>query len=146
MATTSDSPTGSGDAFWWLRDWPAAMFGAPPQLNQPILPGWSFISVNEQNSSAPDTERRIVAKDSYGRQIGRLMDAVTALIAERPAGAPVIEAFVELGKLEKRVDQAKADAASDRLKQIAADLKLLKERKPAEYRRQAEALRRLLGD
>jgi hypothetical protein len=78
-------------------DWPSWMkgsmpnpldvFAAPRNLVQPILPGWVFGSVTnvtEQNSSAPDTEREIVAGQSYGRQLGRVMDALAVLIADLP--------------------------------------------------------------
>ena len=40
---------------------------APNDLNQPILPGWMFagtVTVNDLNSSAPETEREIVAAES----------------------------------------------------------------------------------
>jgi len=61
---------------------------APQALNQPINPGWSFgnITVNNVNSSAPDVERDVVSRHSYGRQIGRLMDAVAALADEVTEG------------------------------------------------------------
>jgi hypothetical protein len=78
-------------------DWPSWMkgsvpnpldvFAAPRNLVQPILPGWVFGSVTnitEQNSSAPDTEREIIAAQSYGRQLGRVMDALAILIADLP--------------------------------------------------------------
>jgi hypothetical protein len=54
-------------------DWPSWMkgsmpnpldfFAAPRNFVQPILPGWfgSVTNITEQNSSAPDTEREIVA-------------------------------------------------------------------------------------
>src|SRR5260370_41076569 len=78
-------------------DWPSWMkgsmpnpldiFAAPQNVAQSILPGWVFgsvINVTEQNSSAPDTEREIVATHSYGRQLGRVIDALAVLIAELP--------------------------------------------------------------
>ena len=76
--------------------WPAWPFWLPPtpaasdEIIQPINPGWTFgnlISVTEQNSSAPDTERDIVSVDSYGRQLGRVIDALAELINERPKSA-----------------------------------------------------------
>ena len=58
LSRQSTSPT--------LPFWPfPSLFGpaAPQNLNQPINPGWSFgnFIVNEQNSTAPDSERDIVA-------------------------------------------------------------------------------------
>src|SRR5688572_2432578 len=53
---------------------------APSQLSQPINQGWSFgnVIVNESNSSAPSTELAIVAEESYGRQIGKLLERSTS--------------------------------------------------------------------
>jgi hypothetical protein len=75
-----------------FQQWPAWMMGPlglleQPTPNQPINPGWAFgnvVNVTEQNSSAPGTERDIVASISYGKQLGRITDALAALIAERP--------------------------------------------------------------
>jgi hypothetical protein len=41
-------------------------------------------NITEQNSSASDTEREIIAAQSYGRQRGRIMDAVAVLVADLP--------------------------------------------------------------
>ena len=132
------------DLFPWIWPWNAKL--APDRLAQDILTGWSLISITENNSSAPDTERRIVAQESYGRQIGRLMDAVGALIAERPPGAPSREAFTALAALQKRVEAAKMEAAVDRLTRIREDLALLKVEKPEVYAEQVKALRAILAD
>jgi len=51
---------------------------APDVLAQNINP-WT-ININSNNSSAPGTEQRILARHSYGRQLGRLMDAVDLLV------------------------------------------------------------------
>ena len=116
-------------AFSWFdpTTWPSST------LNQSILPGWSFMTVNEGNSSDPATEQRVVAGDSYGRQIGRMMDALEVLIAANPAIAhdPHIEAFETL---RKRVDAAKAAGEPDRLARMAADLKALKEKDPKAFK------------
>jgi hypothetical protein len=144
MATTTDASTGD-DPFWWMRSWLAAPFTVPQQLSQPILPGWSFINVNETNSSAPDTELRILAGDSYGRQLGRILDAVCALVAERPPSAPQHKAFAELAVLAERIEDTKKDAAAARLKRVRDDLNLLKEQDPQEYKMQLTALKAALG-
>ena len=72
---------------WLLWPWRLAASGLAPQtLTQPINPGWSFgnvINVTSSNSSSPDTEREIVSRHSYGRQIGRMMDAIELLLEER---------------------------------------------------------------
>ena len=97
-------------AFSWFdpTTWPSM---APGTLNQSILPGWSFMTVNETNSSDPATEQRIVAGNSYGRQIGRMMDVVEELVKRDP-------------------DVAK----TDRLKKLMTDLKALKDEDPKAFK------------
>lgn len=110
---------------------------------QPILPGWHFGDVVTQyNSSSPETERRILAQESYGRQIGRLLDAVCELIQQQPGAKS--EAFRDLLDLKKRVDELKAGALEDRLDQLRRDLARLKSRDPEAYRRTVEAVRAML--
>jgi len=138
-------------------DWPSWMkgsvpnpldvFAAPRNLVQPILPGWVFGSVTnitEQNSSAPDTEREIIAAQSYGRQLGRVMDALAVLIADLPKAKQNATAFEEFAKIRREIDDIKAQAAARRLDRIAADLATLKETKPEEYQRLAAKLRETL--
>ncbi len=154
MTHTSASPT-SSTAAW--DGWPLWPFGlldrnAPaPSLrfDQPINPGWTFgnlISVTEQNSKAPDTERDIVAAHSYGRQLGRLMDAVAGLIAELPETSRQAPAFDELLTLRDKIDKIKSRAAARRLDRFAADLAELKSSDAAEYRRVAAELQATLAE
>jgi hypothetical protein len=146
MAETAGDPTGGDLLFSWLRAWQTALFAAPQQLYQPILPGWSLMTVNETNSSAPDTEARIVARDSYGRQLGHILDALSVLISERPKHLPPVDAFERLEELKRRIDTAKKDAAIARLNRVRNDLLLLKEKDHDEYERQIAALKAALGD
>ena len=116
---------------------------APRTLEQPILPGWMFgsvINVTERNSSAPDTERDIVAAHSYGQQLGRVIDALAELIAERPAGATRKDALDKLLELEGMIGTIKSKAAARRIERIKSDLALLKAEKPEEYRQFVAAL------
>jgi hypothetical protein len=138
-------------------DWPSWMkgsmpnpldvFAAPQTLVQPILPGWVFGSVTnvtEQNSSAPETEREIIAAQSYGRQLGRVMDALAVLIADLPKEKQDTKAFQEFTKIRLEIDVIKAQAAARRLDRIAADLATLKKTEPEEYERLAATLREAL--
>jgi hypothetical protein len=123
---------------------PLDVFAAPTSLVQPILPGWVFGSVTnitEQNSSAPDTEREIVAAHSYGRQLGRIIDALAVLIADLPKAKQNARAFEELTKIGREIDDIKSQAAARRLDRIASDLATLKETQPEEYNRLAVTLR-----
>jgi hypothetical protein len=125
---------------------PLDFFAAPRNFVQPILPGWFGIVTNitEQNSSAPETEREIVAAQSYGRQLGRVMDALAVVIADLPEEQQDASAFEEFAKLRREIDDIKAQAAARRLDRIAADLAPLKATKPEEYERLAATLRKAL--
>src|SRR4051794_26803368 len=149
----SSDPQSSNSPGW---DWPFWMkgsmpnpldfFTAPRNFVQPILPGWfgSVTNITEQNSSAPDTEREIVAAQSYGRQLGRVMDALAVLIADLPKEKQDATAFEDLAKVRREIDDINAQAAARRLDRIAADLATLKETKPEEYERLAATLRKAL--
>lgn len=128
---------------------PLDFFAAPQNLAQSILPGWVFgsqINVTEQNSSAPDTEREIVAAQSYGRQLGRVIDTLTALIAELPKAKREAGAFAALTELHDQIDEIKSRSATRRLARIATDLATLKRTQPDEYDRVAAELREALGE
>jgi hypothetical protein len=64
-----------------MRTWQAMWRGAPHHLAQPILPSWTF-NIYSSSSTAPQTEVDLVAKHSYGRQIGRMSDVLELLIEE----------------------------------------------------------------
>ena len=102
---------------------------APHSLTQPINPGWSFgnlIQVNERNSSAPDTEQLIVGRHSYGRQIGRVMDAVGLLLEHAPPAVKQDRRAVELKKIQREVDAIKLAQAQRRVERLRDELKALK--------------------
>jgi hypothetical protein len=109
---------------------------------QPINPGWTFgnVVVNEVNSSAPDTERQILARDSYGRQIGKLLDAVHALI-EAQGGPGQVAAYRDVAELWASVEQIKCKAADRRLDQFGRDLELLKTADTPAFHRKVKKLR-----
>jgi len=136
--TTNPFETYSTMNFW--RPW----FGpAPSTLVQPILPGWT-LNLNSNNSSAPQTEVNVVAKQSYGRQIGRISDALRALILERHPNPPETGPFGQFISMWEEIEQIKSESAADRLEQIASDLALLKDKDLPEYKRLRDALRRAL--
>lgn len=121
--------------------WPFSLFAgggapwyslAPARLDQPINPGWSFgnVYVTRQNSSAPEVEREIVSRHSYGRQIGRLMGAVCALADAVPAAAgdPRVRS---LQQLAAEVSEIKRLAAPARLERLTRELRALRDEDPA---------------
>lgn len=118
----------------------SSWFGlAPNSLTQSILPDWSFMTVNETNSSAPGTEQRILAQDSYGRQIGRMMDVLEVLVAREPAlkDNDAVKAFEDL---RIRVDAAKKDAEKARQGRLIEDLLALKRKDEAQFKAVIQAV------
>lgn len=64
--------------------WPFNLF-APGNLNQPILPGWSFGNVSVNYAGNADIEKDVVEKvASYGRQLGIITDVVLELAGDKP--------------------------------------------------------------
>jgi hypothetical protein len=114
----------------------------PWSFNQPILPGWTFnnITVNDKNSSAPATEFAIVAEESCGRQIGKLLDAVAALIEwiDEAKGKKV---FTDLLDLQNKVEAIKTQSAKRSIQQVTRDLQRLKDNDLKAYKEEIAALR-----
>jgi hypothetical protein len=148
----ADVTSNQDQAPWWAwtLPWSAALssrtpwFGVAPQsLEQPINPGWSFgnvITVNSVNSSAPDVERQIVSQHSYGRQIGRLMDAVAALADALPKTA-ADERIKQLRELAVEVEQIKKQMAPRRLEQLRRELEDIKHNDKEAWAQLRELLR-----
>lgn len=125
-----------------MAPWTTTGAALRDSFSQSILPGWSLISMNQGNSSAPDTEQAIVAKASYGRQLGRIMDALDVLIRSVDptlAGADE-KAIGAFNTLFDEVAQAKADAAAARIERLRADLTSLRTNNADEFSRQMAAL------
>lgn len=140
----------SSTEFWdnlW-RPWMSASL-APQKLWQAINPGWSFgnVTINEQNSSAPQTEQAILAEESYGRQIGKLLDAVSELVKAQP-DAKTNKTYKDIAALKTKVDGIKQRAAANRIDRLRRDLELLRTSdRPSDrdaYRQSIEALRALV--
>lgn len=125
----------------WMRSWTAAF--APQNLVQPILPGWTF-NINSNNSSAPQTEAEVVQQHSYGRQLGRIADALAVLLAAAPARVRDDESVAEFVEMKEDIDRVKRDAAGARVRRLSADLDLLKKTDPDEFKRLRQALLRTL--
>jgi hypothetical protein len=95
-----------------------------------------------QHSRSPQTEQAIVAEHSYGRQLGRISDALIALIEERPKGTAGNKAFDDLLALRASIEAIKARSAAGRLERLEADLARLKIESPEDYRRIAAKIAR----
>ncbi|MBN3762010.1 hypothetical protein [Burkholderia sp. Ac-20365] len=116
-----------------------AFYGAPRHLQQSILP-WTFAAmvVNEDNSTNPAMERAIVKHESYGKQLGRLSDALTSLIRE--TGVKHDDAIEEFLELKAHIDAIKRKSAYSRFEVVLADLKRLRTDNPIHFR---ECLKRV---
>ena len=141
MSTTPTSPAWPGIPNWFdaLETWSKAFQGASGSFVQPILPGWTF-NIDSNNSSSPQTEADVLAKFSYGKQLGKINDALALLIAHRDA-PPDAPAFQEFAEMTAQIEKAKAAGIGRRVEQVKADLKLLKKTNRREYDRLSAALR-----
>jgi hypothetical protein len=149
---TNDTPTPSwpwtpADPAEWLRSWSEAMRSAPQAFTQAINPGWNFgptLTLNSGNSSAPQTEVEVLQRHSYGRQLGRISEALELLIDERARTAPEDKRADDFLTMKAEIDVVKLDAAAARVDALRADLAALKKNRPAEYRKLKDALRKAL--
>src|SRR3954470_10349643 len=111
-------PWAGADLAAWTTDWWARFLPAPQRLTQPILPGWTVapvVTFNGVNSSAPQTEAEVVQRHSYGRQLGRMADALQALIEEHRQSGPIDERFTAFTEMKKEIDDVKLDVAAARV-------------------------------
>ncbi|MEJ0004727.1 MAG: hypothetical protein WDN30_16460 [Pararobbsia sp.] len=109
----------------WPAQFAEALSAAPDRLQQSILP-WTFagLVINESNSSNPVAERAIVSKESYGKQLGRISEALDSLIKQtkvKPDDA--INAFLEI---KAHIDDIKHSTEVTRFEAVLVDLKKLR--------------------
>jgi hypothetical protein len=118
----------------------------PYWLTQPILPDWRFenITINEQNSGSPETEVEILGAVSYGREIGKLLDAVALLIKQTKGDSKCAE-FKDVLDLQKKVALIKTNAVRRRVQRISTDLADLKANDPKAFKEEVAALKTLLS-
>ena len=136
------SDTSVFDPVSWMKQWSAAMQLAPSTLVQPILPGWT-VNVNSNNSSAPQTEADVLERHSYGRQLGRMADALAELVKDLPESGEG-EPFRKFLDMKDEIDAIKAGNAEARVKRLLADLDLLKVLRPDEHARLRAELKKQL--
>jgi hypothetical protein len=133
---------------------------APETMLQSILRGWIFaqtVYVNDNNSSMPEAEKAIVSQDSYGRQLGKVMDALALLVLhkkkEQATGDAISEidariqafelgAFDDLLNLHAKIEKTKQEHASQRCTRIRGDLAYLKIAEPDHYKALVEEIAR----
>jgi len=97
----------------------------PASVDERFNNGWTFgnVYVTQANSRSPEAEREIVGQYSYGRQLGRLTDAVVALAAQAgmsadPKVEPLVSMAREIGKIKDRAKSRHASALIEELKAL----------------------------
>ncbi|HKX40169.1 MAG TPA: hypothetical protein VJO99_03355 [Burkholderiaceae bacterium] len=102
----------------------------PSAVDERFNNGWTFgnIYVTQANSRSPEAEREIVGRYSYGRQLGRLTDAVVALAAK--AGASHDENVEPLVEMAKQINAIKETAKKRHAAELLAELKAIKRADP----------------
>jgi hypothetical protein len=126
-----------------LDTWHALLRDSMRTFSQPILPNWTF-NIDSDNSSSPQTEADVVARYSYGRQLGRINDAL-AWIVEHHEDAAKADALREFVEMKQEIDRVKAGSAERRVEQLVADLASLRGSDRAAYDRLAAAVRRAVA-
>lgn len=117
---------------------------APQTFNEPILP-WTFASVvvNNANSSDPATEQAVVKSESYGRQLGRISDALEYLIDNLSAEErdnKSIQAFLEM---KEKIDKIKEQGETARFRKVLSDLDDLRERNKQTFDERVDSINAL---
>jgi hypothetical protein len=102
-----------------------------------------LLNINATRSGDPGLEQRIITQvASYGRQLGRLIEAVDVLArrqSRRDLGEAGIRALDQLHEFAKQVAAVKEQAALDQIDRIVADVQALSRDPKAN----AEAIRRV---
>lgn len=76
------------------------------------------------NSSNPAAERAIVSKESYGKQLGRISDALDSLIRQSNVKRDdAIDAFLDI---KARIDDIKHSTEATRFEAVLVDLRKLR--------------------
>jgi vacuolar-type H+-ATPase subunit I/STV1 len=126
MVSPSDNSAWLAPAmnYWYSAFRPLfALYAAPQSLNEPILP-WTFagVVVNENNSGDPATEQAVISKDSYGRQLGRISDALAFLIDRLPDEEKKDKTIQAFSEMKVQIDKIKRERETARFDKVLSDL------------------------
>jgi hypothetical protein len=109
--------------------WPFSLF-APGNLNQPILPGWSFGNVSVNYAGNADIEKDVVEKvASYGKQLGIITDAVLELAGNPPPEGE--DPIARLKDIADRIEKLKRENEASLAEQARAAMDKLAKQSPA---------------
>jgi hypothetical protein len=111
---------------------------------------FGFINVNEMQSDDPDQEQRIVnGVASYGKQLGRVVEALQAVCEHleplnpggwAPAEREAVKSFLRLAE-EMAAFKSRQPVTQGTINELVAALRSLKERDPVSYERVQQGLR-----
>jgi hypothetical protein len=150
---------GRGDVWPWT--WPLG-----GDVTQRIGTWWikslsdqtGFININNVRAGDPEVERRIIEDvASYGRQLGRIMEALDVVIGHLRLGegkgltADERRTLQDFSDLVRQVQVLKGGTSPPRLTlaeldRMLDDLQALKHRDPPTYQRMAARLREVVSD
>ncbi|MGH3720496.1 MAG: hypothetical protein ACRDRI_16955 [Pseudonocardiaceae bacterium] len=129
-----DDRRGSGPLNPWQM-WQAwlSMFGIRAPLSgdvtQDISPSFGLVNINATSSGNPELEKRIVTQVAgYGRQLGKLVEAVDVLVRQQSRQGldeADIDALEQLHKLAERIAEVKEEATLDQVNRIVSDVRAL---------------------
>ncbi|RQH00612.1 hypothetical protein [Paraburkholderia dinghuensis] len=120
------------------------LIAAPQSLNEPILP-WTFagVVVNNENSGDPATEQAVVNSDSYGRQLGRISDALEVLISKLTEEEKKDKRISDFVDMKKKIDEIKDDRATVRFNKVVSDLDDLRNRNKETFDKRIDSINAL---
>ena len=88
-----------------------------------------FVNINAARSGDPELERRITEEvASYGRQLGKILDALDVLVRRAQPGAldePDRRALDEVTALRREVERLKVSASAERVDRLVSDIEAL---------------------
>jgi hypothetical protein len=153
--SANDSATQMLDLFLWplqaMREWSDFVRLAPHTLTQSILQGWTLgnvYNINESNSNAPGTEQEILRQHSYGRQLGRITDALSVMVDRAMQDEQLSEAertrLAGFTKLAGEIQEIKDSEALKRTKRMADHLDELRKTRPELYAKAVAVLEPVL--
>src|SRR5919201_6557347 len=138
-------------AWWaaWLRSWGlrAPLSGDVTQdidtsLIRSVGDQLGFININASQSADPQLERHIVTEvASYGRQLGRILDALDVLVRHgrhQKLSAAERRALDDVQALHAEIAATKARYASGRVERLIEEIRALRQEPDAD-----EAIQRL---
>ena len=109
---------------------------------------FGFINVNEMQSDDPDQEQRIVnGVASYGKQLGRVVEALQAVCEHlnpggwAPAEREAVKSFLRLAEEMAAFKSRNQPVTQGTIDELVAALRGLREQDPVSYERVQQGLR-----